>query len=106
MFGNDSTKFVKVPWDVLQVYYFRASRSAMLMPEAPRLSWLEARDVAERAQWVSQFRERDESLGQVVSAIMEKRDAHWEVPVQSIAGRPTFSPQPPPVRDPKKPRQP
>jgi hypothetical protein len=63
------------------------------------------KDVAEQAQWVSQFREGEESLGQVVRAIMEKRDAHWEVPVQSIAGHPTFSPQPPPVRDPKKPRR-
>ena len=41
-FGSDSTKYVKVPWDVLQAYYFRASRSAMLIPEATRLTWLEA----------------------------------------------------------------
>ena len=45
-FGNDSTKFVKVPWDLLQAYYFRASRSAMLLPEGSRLAWLEGRDVA------------------------------------------------------------
>ena len=104
-FGSDSTKYVKVPWDVLQAYYFRASRSAMLIPEVSRLSWLESRDIAERAQWVSQFREGDESLGQVVHAILERRDAHWEVPVQSTAGRPTFPPQPPLVRDPRKPSQ-
>jgi len=104
--GSDSTKYAKVPWDVLQAYHFRASRSAMLIPEASRLAWLESKDIAERAQWVSQFREGDESLGQVVHAIMGKRDAHWEAPIQSAAGRPAFPPQPPGlVRDPKKPWQ-
>ena len=103
--GSGSTKYAKVPWDVLQTYYLRASRSVTLIQEVSRLLWLETKDVAEQAQWVSQFREGEESLGQVVRAIMEKRDAHWEVPIQSIAGHPTFSPQPPPVRDPKKPRR-
>lgn len=96
-FGNDSTKFVKVPWDVLQAYYFRASRSAMSLPEGSRLAWLEGRDVAERAVWVSQFREGDESLGQVVQSVMDKRGAHWDTPIQSMVGRssPAFPPQPP-----------
>ena len=102
--GSDSTKYAKVPWDVLQAYHFRASRSAMLIPEASRLAWLESKDIAERAQWVSQFREGDESLGQVGHAIMEKRDALWEA-LQSATGSPTFPPQPPLVRDPKKPWQ-
>ena len=31
-FGNDSTRLVKVPWHVMQAYYFRASRAAMLVP--------------------------------------------------------------------------
>ena len=77
-FGSDSTKLVKVPWDVLQSYYFRASHAAMSVPEASRLAWLEGRDIAERATWVSQFREGDEPLGQVVQSIMEKRGAHWD----------------------------
>jgi len=105
--GSDSTKYAKVPWDVLQAYHFRTSRSAMLIPEASRLAWLEsdiAKDIAERANWVSQFREGDESLGQVGHAIMEKRDALWEA-LQSATGSPTFPPQPPLVRDPKKPWQ-
>ena len=78
-FGNDADKFVKVPWEVLQAYYFRASRAVRSMPEASRLAWLEERDIAERAVWVSQFREGDEPLGQVVQAVMEKRGAHWDV---------------------------
>ena len=53
-FGSDSAKFVEVPWEVLQSYYFRASHSVMLVPEASRLAWLEGRDIAERAAWVSQ----------------------------------------------------
>ena len=96
-FGNDSTKFVKVPWDVLQSYYFRASRSAMLVPEVSRLAWLEGRDIAERSVWVSQFREGDESLGQVVQSVMDKRGAHWDTPIQTMMGRPVpaFPPQQP-----------
>jgi len=94
-FGSDSTKFVKVPWDLLQSYYFRASRSAMLVPEVSRLAWLEGRDIAERSVWVSQFREGDESLGQVVQSVMDKRGAHWDTPIQSMMGRPSpaFPPQ-------------
>ena len=109
VFGNDSTKFVKVPWDVLQAYHFRASRSVMLLPEASRLAWLEGKDIAERAVWVSQFREGDESLGQVIHSVMEKRGAHWDIPVQTVqtvASRPTFPPQlPPNLSTPKKQRQ-
>jgi len=97
VFGNDSTKFVKVPWDVLQAYHLRASRSVMLIPEASRLSWLEGKDIAERAVWVSQFREGAESLGQVVHSVMEKRGAHWDAPIGVlVVGRPAFPPQPPP----------
>ena len=104
VFGNDSTKFVEVPWDVLQAYYFRAARSAMMVPEASRLAWLEGRDIAERAVWVSQFREGDESLGQVVQSVMEKRGAHWDTPIHNMVGRsvPAFPPQPPTVPDTKK----
>ena len=74
VFGSDAAKFVKVPWEVMQAYHFRASRAAMSVPEASRLAWLEQRDMAERAVWVSQFREGDESLGQVVQSVMEKRN--------------------------------
>ena len=37
-FGGDSTKFVKVPWDIMQAYLFRASRTAMQLPESARLA--------------------------------------------------------------------
>ena len=96
-FGNDSTKFVKVPWDVLQAYYFRASRAVMSMPEASRLAWLEGRDIAERSTWVSQFREGDEPLGQVVQSVMVKRGAHWDAPIQNlvVSPQPAFQPQQP-----------
>ena len=70
--GSDATEFVSVPWDVLQAYHFRASRAAMMVPEASRLSWLEQRDSADRAAWVSQFREGDETLGQVVKSIRKE----------------------------------
>jgi len=93
-FGNDATKFVKVPWDVLQAYHFRATRTAMSVPEASRLAWLEERDIAERSAWVSQYREGEETLGQVVQSVMEKRGPHWDTPIQSLVVRPTVTMQP------------
>ena len=80
-FGGDSTKFVKVPWDIMQAYLFRATRAAMQLPESSRLAWLEERDVAERAAWVSMFRDGEETLGQIVQTVMEKRSAHWDTPM-------------------------
>ena len=105
--GSDSAKFVKVPWDVLQSYYFRASSSVMLVPKASRLAWLEGRDIAERAAWVSQFREGDESLGQVVQSVMEKRGAHWDAPIQNVVVRPgpALPPQPPTLQEPTRQKQ-
>ena len=89
-FGSDSIKFVEIPWDVMQSYYYRAVHSTMKVPETSRLTWLQANDIAERTVWVSQFRGGDEPLGQVVQAIMEKRGAHWDTPIVA------FPPQPPP----------
>ncbi len=37
-------------------------------------------DVAERAAWVSQFREATETIGQVGQGGMDRRGAHWEAP--------------------------
>ena len=67
----------------------------MSVPEASRLAWLEGRDIAERSTWVSQFREGDEPLGQVVQSVMEKRGAHWDTPIQNMVVRPNpaFQPQ-------------
>ena len=45
-FGSDSTNLVKVPWDVLQSYYFRASRAVMTMTEASQLAWLEKKETS------------------------------------------------------------
>jgi hypothetical protein len=94
VFGSDSTRLIKVPWDVLQSYYFRAARAAMTVPEASRLAWLESRDISERSVWVSQFREGNEPLGQVVQSIMEKRGAHWDTPIQHMVSQPYAAQQP------------
>ena len=48
------------------------------------MQWMEERDIAERAAWVSQFREGKESLGQVVQSVMQKRGAHWDTPIQDV----------------------
>ena len=79
-FGTDPTKYVSAPWDVLQAYHFRAVRCVQAIPEAQRMAWLERFDMAERAVWVSQFREGTETIGQVVQGVMDRRGAHWEAP--------------------------
>ena len=84
VFGSDSTRIIKAPWDTLQTYYFRAARAVTTVPEASRLAWLESRDIAERSVWVSQFREGSEPLGQVVQSVFEKRGAHWDTPIQHM----------------------
>ena len=55
--GADTTQFVQVPLDIMQAYFFRAKRTASLLPQSKRLAWLQARDVEERSEWVSRFRE-------------------------------------------------
>ena len=93
-FGSDSTKFVSAPLDVLQSYYFRASNAIMSMPEASRLTWLEERDTADRAAWASQFHNGSEPLGEVVKAVMEKRGAYWDKPIQNMVAPPKPACQP------------
>ena len=46
-------------------------------PEAWRLEWLETKDTEERAAWVARFRDGNETLGEVVKAVMETRKEHW-----------------------------
>ena len=82
LFASDSTKFVNAPWDILQAYYFRALRLAKLISKASRLAWLQEKDTAERAAWVSRFHNGNESLGEVVKAVMDSREAHWLNPLQ------------------------
>ena len=88
-----SANFVKVPRDITQAYYFRASRAAMLVPEASRMEWLEQRDLADRSAWVSKFREGEETLGQVVQSVMLGRGAHWDPPMHHTFGRPGHTAQ-------------
>ena len=71
---------------------FRASRAAMLLPEASRLAWLAERDIAERAVWASLFREGEDTLGQIVQSVMEKRSAHWDTPILNTVMRQTHRP--------------
>ena len=93
--GADSTKFVSVPLDVMQAYFYRAKRTTCTLPVSKRLNWLQARDTEERSEWVSRFRESALSLGQVVREVFVMRDAHWlpptstaDPPVPGVTGSP------------------
>ena len=79
--GADSTRFALVPLDVVYAYYWRAKRAAQAVPAASRLAWLERVDTAERAVWVSEFRDSDKGLGTVINEVFTQRDAHWEANV-------------------------
>ena len=75
--GAESTRYVLVPLDLLQAYYWRARRASQCVPEQARLGWLEKIDTEERGLWVSSFRDSDLTLGTVIAQVMQKRDAHW-----------------------------
>eukprot|EP00435_Cladocopium_sp_Y103_P053820 s37_g17.t1 len=75
--GADTTKFVAVPLDVVFKYFFRAKRSSAALPANARLQWLQPRDLEERSEWVSKFRESTSTLGQVIQEVYTSRDAHW-----------------------------
>ena len=80
--GADSTQFVQVPLDVAMQYYYRAKRTAGALPPARRLQWLRAKDVDERSEWVTRFREATASLGVVIKEVYAARDARWAVGLQ------------------------
>ena len=66
-----------VPLDVVMRYHARARRTSASLPHASRLAWLLQRDTEERADWVSRFRESTLTLGQVIKATYEAREARW-----------------------------
>ena len=48
--------------------------------EHMRFQWFEKADIAERAVWVSAYRELTLTIGQIVKQLSDKRAAHWEPP--------------------------
>ena len=90
--GADTTKFVNVPLDVVYKYFFRAKRSVASMPMQKRLQWLQDRDVEERSEWVSKFRESTIPLGQVIHEVYMSRDAHWNSPGTTTSEKPSAAP--------------
>ena len=107
--GSNPTDYVMAPWDILEAYYWRAVRASHKQPEATRLAWLEKTDIAERAMWVSKFRDSNSTIGKVIQEVSMQRDAHWEAPPSAArsepsghgappaeAGRQTQPPLPPP----------
>ena len=77
-----------MPLDAVYAYYWRAKRAAQALPAASRLGWLEHVDTAERAVWVSEFRDSDKSLSTVIKEVFTQRDAHWEANVAAPSHQP------------------
>ena len=71
------------------------------MPRNMQLSWLEAKDSAERAAWVDVFRESNSiTLGKAIARVFTERDAHWDwqapMPSGSSQELALWTPPPPP----------
>jgi hypothetical protein len=75
--GAVTTLFAQVPLDIVMAYFWRAKKSCQMQQAGTRLRWLERQDVAERTQWVAEFRDGDGTLGAVIKETMKQRDAHW-----------------------------
>ena len=90
--GKCSTLFVQVPLDTIMRYYFRAARVAYLLPQARALEWIQRHDETERGIWVDKFRNSSESLGAIIHATFERREAMWEPPEGNVK-------PPPPVKE-------
>lgn len=63
---------MNVPLGVIYNYYFRAKRSVTGLPISHRLHWLQAKDVEERSEWVSRFRESTIGDGCQVGAMTHR----------------------------------
>ena len=61
-------------------YYERAESISRLWPDHLRLPWLKARDEEDRTMWVHEFQHSTRPLGQIITYVMQKRDAHWVGP--------------------------
>ena len=89
--ATDTCTVVEVPLDVVLAYSSRAQRQVSKMledwDEEKSLQWLIKRDEEERAQWVDSFRNSELSLGTVIKATMEKREASWILPDKPVVGR-------------------
>ena len=79
--GTDPSLYIKVPWDIMEQYKFRASKVSQLVPEESRCQWLEKMDRDERAVWVKEFRESGETLGKIAQDNFNRRAALWQAPL-------------------------
>ena len=94
--GPNSVEYVEAPVDIIQQYFYRAKRSASMIPFTQRLEWLQQRDNDERSEWVARFRDSQKSLGRVIQEVYAMRDAHWSVPI-TTSGTPSSRSTPDPV---------
>eukprot|EP00435_Cladocopium_sp_Y103_P064721 s1013_g26.t1 len=74
---SDTTKYVLVPYDILQKYLCRAESFCLKTPESSRLSRLETLDRAERGEWAHRFANSTDHLGVIIFQVFRDRDSHW-----------------------------
>ena len=54
------------------------------------MAWLGRADIAERAVWVSTFRDGASTIGLVIKQTMDRRGAHWDPPAMASAMQPQY----------------
>ena len=74
---SDTTKYVLVPYDILQKYLCRAESFCLKTPESSRLGRLETLDRAERGEWAHRFANSTDHLGAIIFQVLRDRDSHW-----------------------------
>jgi hypothetical protein len=65
--GSDTTKFVECPLDILLRYHHRATVVARSLPYKVSVTWLQERNIAERAIWVEKHWQTQHSFSIIVN---------------------------------------
>lgn len=108
--GTASVNYVEIPLDVVFGYLERAEVRARKLPAQRRLGWIRSRDIEDRMEWCSTFRNSTESLGSIIQRLFIQREALWVTdqapPQPPVMSAPPAGKQPATYRSQQSDRQP
>eukprot|EP00971_Amphidinium_carterae_P070496 1394496-Amphidinium_carterae.1 len=90
-FDRDPCDYVDIPLNVVLKYHQRLQTTASLLAPDKALSFILHKDEEERQVWVETHRNSTQSLGRIIAATMDKREALWAVPRSQEHVRPPLS---------------
>ena len=97
---TDTTDYVQCPLDILLSYHYRMVDRAHKLPYFKAVPWIQAKDEADRAEWIERMRRSALPLGKIVKQVYEARAALWEIPDEKAAPPPP-APADRPVKRPR-----